>query len=260
MKRRCFMAGMGMGALTLADATGMTQAAYGAEIDGPKMWLSKSGHPSAKFPRVAIIGVGGAGCNLMVSMRIGGIFDGYGPRTELIAVDLCPFTLWYVGDANESAPERAPIKTIAIANFDSGRTVNAARAAALRHHDQLTGILNGADVVILVAGLGGGAGSAVTPIMAAWSRAAGARTVALAITPFDFGVSSRQSDNALNSLRSNADQVIHFSNQAVAVELGDGATLEEVFAIQQHRIATHLTSICLPPGHTSLAPGYGLVP
>ena len=238
MKRRYFMAGMGMGALTLAGAATLTPAAPVALIGDPKMGATGGGHRIAKFCK--IIGVGGAGCNLLAAMRTNGTFDGFGPGTELIAIDLCPDTLRHVDSASTATPERAPIKTLAIGDCGSGGRVNAGRAAALRHHDQLKGLLTGADVVILIAGLGSGTGSGVTPILAAWSRAAGAYTVVIAVTPFDFGGSIRQSDNALNSLRSNADQVIHFSNQALAGELGDDATLSNVFAIQEHRISLWL--------------------
>lgn len=228
-----------MGALTWAGATTLTPVAPVGLIVDPKIGATDRSHTGAKFYR-RVIGVGGAGCALLAAMRDNGTFDGYGPQTKLIAVDLCPDTLLHVAPTNNAMPERDPIKTLAIAECGSGGRVNAGRAAALRHHDQFKGLLNGADVVILIAGLGSGTGSGVTPILAAWSRAAGAYTVVIAVTPFDFGGSIRQSDNALNSLRSNADQVINFSNQALAGELGDDATLSNVFAIQEHRISSWL--------------------
>ncbi len=227
-----------MGALTLAAEANKSPAAFGRWVGDSKTGGTDGGHRDAKFCR--IIGVGGAGCNLLAAMRSNGTFDGYGPGTELIAVDLCPDTLGQVDAANKTTPERAPIKTLAIGECGSGGRVNAGRAAALRHHDQLNSLLTGADVVVLIAGLGGGTGSGVTPILAAWSRAARIYTVVVAVTPFDFGGSIRQSENALNSIRGNSDKVIHFSNQAVAVELGDEATLSDVFAVQEKRISAWL--------------------
>lgn len=241
MNRRYFMAGMGMGALSLAGATTLTPAVPVALIGDPKVGATGGGHRIAKICK--IVGVGGAGCNLLAAMRINGTFDGYGSQTELIAVDLCPHTLRHVAATNKTTPERAPIKTMAIAECGSGGRVNAGRAAALRHCDALTGIVTGAEVVMLIAGLGSGTGSGVTPILAEWSRAAGAYTVVVVITPFDFGGSIRQSANALNSLRMNADRVIHFSNQAVGVELGDEATLGDVFAVQDQRISSWLQDL-----------------
>ena len=231
-----------MGALTMAGAATQTPAAFGALTHDPKMGGGVGGRRGTKFCR-KVIGVGGAGCNLLAAMRANGTFDGYGPDTELIAVDLCPHTLWYVDAANKTTPERAPIKTLAIAECGSGGRVNAGRAAALRNHDQLKGLLTGADVVILIAGLGSGTGSGVAPILAAWSRAAGAHTVAVVITPFVFGGSIKQSKTALDLLHRTADQVIHLSNQAVGVELGDEATLGDVFALQDQRISSWLQNL-----------------
>ncbi|MDP1998723.1 MAG: hypothetical protein Q8K22_03915 [Rhodoferax sp.] len=243
MKRRIFLAGLGMGAMPHAQASDMSIAASDSLIDAIKSGSNVGCSNGAKFYR--IIGIGGAGCNLLASMRTNGIFDGYGPCTELIAVDLCPYTLWHVDAANKTTPERAPIKTMAIAEFGSGRRVNAGRAAALRNREALTGIVTGADVVMLIAGLGSGTGSGVTPILAGLSRAAGAHTVVIAVSPFDFGGSIRQSENALNSLRSNADRVIHFFNRALGDELGDDATLVDVFAVQEQRISSFVKGLRL---------------
>ena len=236
MKRRRFLEGFGVVAMGLADGSTRAMAATSALIDDPATFdMAGIRRVGAKCCRV--IGVGGAGCNLLAAMRTNGTFDGGGPGTELIAVDLCRDTLLHVAATKKAMPERPLIKTLAIGQCGSGGRVNAGRAAAFRHHDQLNGILTGADVVILVAGLGGGTGSGVTPILAAWSRNAGAHTVVVAVTPFDFGGSIRQSANALNSLRSNADQVSHFSNQSVGAELGDEATLVDVFTVQEQRVS-----------------------
>ena len=236
MKRRVIVTAMGMGALTLAAGANPTTAAFGALTRDPQKGINGGGHGSTKYC-YRVIGVGGAGCNLLAAMRTNGTFDGFRPRTELIAVDLCPDTLRHVDSASTATPERAPFITLAIGECGSGGRVNVGRAAALRNHVQLQDLLTGANVVILIAGLGGGTGSGVTPTLAAWSRNAGVYTVVVAVTPFDFSGSIRQSANALNSLHSNADHVIHFSNQAVGVELGEEATLGDVFAVQEQRIS-----------------------
>ena len=244
MKRRYFIAGMGIGVLTLAAGANSTPARFGRWVGDSKKGGVAGVHSGTKFCS-RVIGVGGAGCNLLAAMRANGTFDGYGPGTELIAVDLCPDTLLHVAATNKITPSSMPIKTLPIAECGSGGRVNAGRAAALRHHDQLKGLMSGGDVVILIAGLGGGTGSGVTPILAAWSRAAGVYTVVVAVSPFDFGGSIRQSANALKSLRRKTDRVIHFSNQAVGVELGDEATLGDVFAVQEQRISAWVQGLNL---------------
>jgi len=244
MKRRSFLERFGVVAMGLADGSTRAMAATAALIDDPATF-DMAGDRRGGSKCCKIIGVGGAGCNLLAAMRTNGTFYGFGPSTELIAVDLCSDTLLHVAATNNAMPERDPVRTLAIAECGSGGRANVGRAAALRHHDQLVGLLTGADVVMLIAGLGGGTGNGVTPILAAWSRVAGGYTVVVAVTPFDFGGSIRQSANVLISLRSNANQVIHFTNQAVGVELGGDATLGDVFAAQERRISSFLQGLCM---------------
>ena len=244
MKRRQFMAGMGIVAMSLANASNVKMAVvYDTLIDVPVIDDKDGGHRSSKSVR--IIGVGGAGCHLLTAMRTSGELGDNGPRTESIAVDLCPHTLWQVEAANKAMDDRAPIRVISIAEFGSGRRINATRAAALRHRESLTAAVTGVDVVILIAGLGSGTGSGVTPILAGWSRAAGAQTIVIAVTPFNIGRLGEQSDSALKSLYKKADQLVHFSNQALGDELSDDATLGDVFVTQERRIATWLQKLNL---------------
>lgn len=245
MKRRYFMAGMGIGAMSLANASNVNGAtvAYDTLINVPATNDNDGGHRSSKSVR--IIGVGGAGCHLLTAIRTGGELAVNGLRTELIAVDLCPHTLWQVQAANKAMPDRVPIQVMPVAEFGSDRRVNAARVAALRHSESLKEAVTRVDVVILIAGLGSGTGGGVAPMLARWSRAAGAQTIVIAVTPFKIGRLGEQSDFALKSLYKNADQVVHFSNQALSDELGDDATLAEVFATQERRIATWVQALNL---------------
>jgi len=245
MKRRHFIVGMGIGAMSLANASNVNRAAaaYDTLINVPVTGDKDGGHRTSKSVR--IIGVGGAGCHLLMAMRTSGVLGVNGLRTELIAVDLCPYTLWHVEAANKAMPDRVPIRVMQIAKFGSCRRVNAARAAALRHRESLAAAVTGVDVVILIAGLGSGTGSGVTPMLAGWSRAAGAQTNVIVVTPFNIGRLVEQSDSALKSLYKNADQVLHFSNQALGDELGDDATLEDIFSTQERRIATWVRGLSL---------------
>lgn len=127
MKRRYFIAGMGIGALTLAAGANPTPAAFGRWVGDPKIGGTDGGHRATKFC-CRVIGVGGAGRNLLAAMCTNGTFDAIGPGMELIAVDLCPDTLWHVDASNKTAPERAPIKTLAIGECGSGGRANIGRA------------------------------------------------------------------------------------------------------------------------------------
>lgn len=128
---------------------------------------------AAPAPSCKIIGIGGAGCNLAVAMRENKILDRAGVALNYVCVDLGPHSLEFVDIANDANPALAPIKTLMLAPVRAGGRVNAARAACLHHRAILSELLAGSDMVVLLAGLGGGTGSGVTPIMARLARAAG---------------------------------------------------------------------------------------
>ena len=162
-----------------------------------------------------VIGIGAAGCNLATALRASNILDRAGAVVSYVCVDLGPDSLHFVEVANEANPARPPIKTLMLAPLRAGGNVNAARAACLRHRVILAEMLAGSDMVVLLAGLGGGTGSGISPIMARLARATGAVTVAAVVTPFDFegAARNRRADAVINRLQHEADLVMTFSNE-----------------------------------------------
>lgn len=153
-----------------------------------------------------IIGIGGAGCNFLYACQSTDILPpASGWTTELIGMKAKHETV------NEF------IATFSAWLFD-------------------------ADVVVLVAGLGGETSSSLMPVMARLTRAAGAFTTAAAIMPFDFEGAwrTRISVSALRQLEQEADLVMQFSNQTLIDSLGDHVTQAEFFAIQDKNIARNI--------------------
>jgi cell division protein FtsZ len=103
-------------------------------------------------------------------------------------------------------------------------------------------VLAVSDVVVLVAGLGGGTGSGVTPIMARLAREAGALTTAVCITPFEFEGQQRHrtSDTALRHLKREANLVVAYSNEEWAKRYSDDAPMIDVFTSLDRHIAAHI--------------------
>ena len=157
----------------------------GAGIASLSLPIGASSPPSCK-----IIGIGAAGCNLAIALRQSNILNRADSALSYVCVDLGPHSLEFVAAANDANPALPQIQTLMLAPVRAGGRVNAARAACLHYRDALAGILAGPDMVVLLAGLGGGTGSGVTQYMALAARGAGAVTVAAVVTPFDFeGVS-----------------------------------------------------------------------
>lgn len=192
-------------------------------------------------PSCKIIGIGGAGGNLAIALRACTVLDFAGATLSYACVDLGPHSLEFVDAANDANPALTPINTLMLAPVRAGGRVNAARAACLRHRAPLSEMLAGSDMVVLLAGLGGGTGSGVTPIMARLARAAGAVTIAAVVTPFDFEgvVRNRRADVVLSRLRRDADLVMAFSNEEWINRFsGDDSLLDIWDALDRHIAAS----------------------
>lgn len=193
-----------------------------------------------------IIGIGGAGCNFMVgASRSGAIPASSKWVPEFICIDLDQNVLNYIDADNAAMPGCAPITTLSLATLGSAGRVNRGRAAALRKRDALRAMLTDTDVVFLVAGLGGGTGSGVTPIMARLAREAGALTVAAVVTPFGWQRwrTPANSNTAISHLNREADLVVRFSNQELMEALRDDITQDDFFASQNQRIAVFIRGL-----------------
>ncbi len=191
---------------------------------------------ASPVPSCKVFGIGAAGCNLATALRASSILDRAGAVLSYVCIDLGPHALEFVDIANDANPALAPIKTLMLAPVRAGGRVNAARAACLRHRAALTDMLTGSDTVVLLAGLGGGTGSGVTPIMARLACATGAVTVAAVVTPFEYeGARNSRADAAINRLQREADLVMAFSNEEWFNRYRDDTPMFDVFdALDRH--------------------------
>jgi cell division protein FtsZ len=235
MDRRELLKGLGAGAASI----GLGPSAWsGSVLATPKSPVSETPHR----PRTTkIIGVGGAGCNFIHSFWLSLDPHKLTNLTEVVCVDLGKERLPSLNSINETTVRGLQLKAISLAPCGAGGRVNAARAAALRNIDVINAVVNGAGTVILVAGLGGGTGSGVLPIIARAARNAGTVTVAAVVMPFDFeGARNRTAVTALNYLEREIDLVMPFSNQDLGDNMGDGAQLADIYAQQDRRIMAWL--------------------
>lgn len=206
-------------------------------IDNQLKRLQKS--PGAHGLTCKIIGVGGAGCNLVAAICSAGQKYNREQTTDYVHVDLGRQSM--LPDQSICNESRPPIAKIVLARYGAGDRVSAARAAALRNIDVLNAAANGAGTVILVAGLGGGTGSGVLPIIARAARNAGAVTIAAVVMPFDFeGSRNGTAETALSHLEREVDLVMPFSNQELGNSMGDSTQLADIYAQQDLRITTWL--------------------
>src|SRR5438874_11478957 len=168
--------------------------------------------PARGFTEVKIIAVGGGGSNAVNRMVETGV-----QGVEFIAVNTDAQALQL-----SSAMRKIPIGGRSAKGLGAGGDPEMGERAAEISRDALTDILDGADMVFLTAGLGGGTGTGAAPVIADMARKARALTVAVVTMPFSFeGFQRRRAaEEGLSRLRGNVDALIVIPNDRL-LELGD---------------------------------------
>ncbi|MBI3304915.1 cell division protein FtsZ [Candidatus Parcubacteria bacterium] len=173
------------------------------------------------FARIKVVGPGGSGNNAVARMMQCAI-----KGVDFIAINT---------DAQQLHHTNAPIKIHIGKNLTkglgAGMVPDVGRQAAEETKDEIQDVLRGADMVFVVAGLGGGTASGAAPVIAEVAKDAGALTVAVVTKPFSFeGVQrARIADEAWNTLREKVDAIITISNDKLLHIIDRKTTLTNAF-------------------------------
>ena len=141
-------------------------------------------------PVLKVIGMGGGGCNAverMIELGLRGV--------EFIAANTDHQAL-----ANNSANTKIQLGPKVTRGLGAGGNPQIGREAAEESSRELAAALEGADMVFLTAGMGGGTGTGSIPVAARIARSLGAVTIAIVTTPFSFEMGRRQK-NATDGLK-----------------------------------------------------------
>ena len=155
--------------------------------------------------RIKVIGVGGGGCNAVNRMIEAGL-DG----VQFIVTNTDQQALQY-----SQAPVKIQIGAKLTEGLGAGANPEVGRKAALEDTDKLIEALEGADMVFVTTGLGGGTGTGATPIVASLANELGALTVAVVTKPFLFEGKRRMivAEQGLAELTDSVDTVIAIPNE-----------------------------------------------
>jgi cell division protein FtsZ len=165
--------------------------------------------------KIKVIGVGGGGGNAVNRMIDAGMKD-----VEFIVANT---------DLQALRMSRAPVKiqlgVKLTTGLGAGANPEVGRKAALEDSEKIIESLEGADMVFVTAGLGGGTGTGAAPIIASLASEMGALTVAVVTKPFNFEGKRRmaQADRGLSDLIDSVDTTIVIPNEkllAVAQDAG----------------------------------------
>jgi cell division protein FtsZ len=196
------------------------------EANPPAQAAPASGRP---IVAVKIFGVGNAGIAVMQRMLSTGL-----PASCFVAVnsDAQPLPSGFVG-------EKLQLETKPLRGLGSGGDPELGRAMAEEHATQLQALCTGADAVFIVAGLGGGAGTGISPVLARIAKESGALVMAFVTTPFPCEGNRRcqLAEEGIDALKAVADGVICLPNQKVSALIEENTTVVEAFRIADGLLA-----------------------
>lgn len=161
---------------------------------------------------IKVVGVGGAGgnaVNQMIEKQLRGV--------EFIAINTDGQDL-----LKSEAHVKLEIGSSSARSLGAGADPEVGRRAAEDHVEEIAEVLQGADMVFVAAGEGGGTGTGAAPVVARVARESGALTVGVVSRPFDFE-GRRRAENAqagIDALRAEVDALIIVPNQKL-IELND---------------------------------------
>jgi cell division protein FtsZ len=191
--------------------------------------------PIKKQLIIKVFGVGGAGCNVL-----GFAADSPPDGVDFVAVNT---------DAQGLEACAAPVKFVLGAGrtrgLGAGGDPEVGRAAAQEDLEKLQSFCAGADIIFLLAGLGGGTGTGAAPVIARMARESGALVLALVTLPFEFegGRRQLQAQVGLQQLKAAADAVICLPNQKLFKLIDEKTSVVEGFKISNGLLAEGLRGI-----------------
>jgi cell division protein FtsZ len=179
--------------------------------------------PDAVPARIKVIGVGGGGgnaVNRMIDAQLRGV-EFIAANTDMQALQKC------------RAPLKLQIGGLLTKGLGAGADPEMGRKAALEDTERILEMLEGADMVFLTAGLGGGTGTGAAPIIASLAAEIGALTVAVVTKPFGFEGRRRMqlAERGVEELRGAVDTLITIPNERLLNFVERGTPLSEAFRI-----------------------------
>jgi len=176
---------------------------------------------SKQAAKIRVVGVGGGGCNAVNTM-IAAELD----RVDFIAANTDIQAL----AANRSATKIQMGATLT-KGLGAGANPEIGREAALESKEQIADALEGADMVFITAGMGGGTGTGAAPIIADLAKSLGCLTVAVVTKPFLFEGNKRrkQAEQGLIELKAAVDTLITIPNQRLLTLSEEPMSLLDTF-------------------------------
>lgn len=173
--------------------------------------------------KIRVFGVGGGGSNAVARMLNEGLT---GVEFSVLNTDVQALSA-------SPVPSQLAIGSKLTNGLGAGSDPGVGRSAALEDTERIIDLLEGADMVFVTAGLGGGTGTGAAPVVASLAKELGALTVAVVTKPFAFEGPKRrrQADRGLAELASVVDTVITIPNDQLLDLVPKGTSFFEAFRV-----------------------------
>lgn len=198
-------------------------------------------------PRISVIGVGGGGGNAvnnMISKKLEGI-DFIVANTDAQALE------------NSKTQRRIQLGLETTKGLGAGARPEIGKMAAEEAIEDIKRELEGANMVFITAGMGGGTGSGAAPVVAKAAKEMGILTVGVVTKPFDFEGKKRSqtADTALENFTNEVDSIIVILNQNLFRNANKNTTLSEAFVMADNVLydgVRSITDLMMMPGLINL--------
>ena len=206
-------------------------------VDMPSKVLSNN------LPKIAVIGVGGGGCNMINHM-----IDEGSHKIDLIVANT-DLKVLHVS----KAPKKIELGHKLNNGFGAGMDPEVGRNSALESYEEIKETLKGSDIVFVAAGLGGGTGTGAAAIIAKAAREVGALTVSVVTKPFSFEGKMRAglANLGLEELKKVSDSLIVISNDKLTEIVDASLGIKNAFKIVDnilYQTVNGMSEVILNPG------------
>lgn len=173
--------------------------------------------------QIKVIGLGGGGCNAvnrMVKANVRGI--------EFLAINTDSQALYY-----SEAPNKVNIGKATTRGLGAGANPEVGKHAAEESSEEIKSMLQGADMVFITCGLGGGTGTGGAPVVAEIAKELGILTVGVVTKPFSFEGARRkvQAEEGLENLKNKVDTLITIPNDKILSLIDKKTPLLDAFMV-----------------------------
>ena len=197
--------------------------------------------------KLKVVGVGGAGGNAVTRMITSGM-----QGVDFIAINTDAQDL-----DNNPSEQKIQVGKNLTKGLGAGANSSVGKEAVEADKDAITSLLDGADMVFITAGLGGGTGTGAAPVISQISRELGILTVGIVTLPFNFEGPKRMNRalEGMAEMKKACDTLIAIPNQKLMSIVDKSTTLPEAFQMADtilHQAAKGISDLINVQGHINL--------